>query len=239
MAAGDDPRPTFFYTLPQNDHIAVASKRKVPPGETYPGFFAPVASSVRYVDGCFGRFVDSLKRTGLYDRSIIVLTSDHGDSLGEGGRWGHGFFLYPEVMRVPLIIHLPSSLKARVSADPSAVAFSTDITPTLYALLGYEPADLGSLFGRPLFGPAGGQAPPPREEPFLLASSYGAVYGILRENGRLFYTADAEDARDFAFDLSGHGPGVQLALTADMIAKNRRLIREQLSQLAALNHFTP
>ncbi len=239
LAGGGDPRPTFFYTLPQNDHIAVASKRKVPPGETYPGFFAPVASSVRYVDGCFGRFVDSLKRTGLYDRSIVVLTSDHGDSLGEGGRWGHGFFLYPEVMRVPLIIHLPSSLKGRVSADANAVAFSTDITPTLYALLGYEPADLGSLFGRPLFGPAGGNAPPPREEPFLLASSYGAVYGILRENGRLFYTADAEDARDFAFDLSGHGAGVQLALTSDMIAMNRRLIREQLSQLAALNHFTP
>ena len=133
---------------------------RVPAGETYPGFFAPVASSVRFVDGCFGGFIDSLKRAGLYDRSIIVLTSDHGDSLGEEGRWGHAFFLYPEVMRVPLIIHLPSSLRQQVSADPDAVAFSTDITPTLYALLGHEPMDLGPLFGRPLFGPAG--AAPPR-----------------------------------------------------------------------------
>jgi hypothetical protein len=239
ILATRDPRPLFFYTLPQNDHIAVASKKELAPGESYPGFFAPVASSVRYVDACFGRLVDSLKRAGLYDRSLIVLTSDHGDSLGEGGRWGHGFFLYPEVMRVPLIIHLPASLRGRVSADPNAVAFSTDITPTLYALLGHEPADLGPLFGRPLFGPIDGAAHPARPEPFLLASSYGAVYGILRDNGRLFYTSDAEDARDFAFDLSADGPGVPLALTADMTAVNRQLIRDQLSALAALNHFVP
>ena len=53
------------------------------------------------------------------------------------------------------------------------------------------------------------------------------------------YTSDAEDARDFAFDLRGNGPGVRVALTADMTATNRRLISEQLAQLAALNHFTP
>jgi len=238
LTAGGGARPLFVYTLPQNVHIAVASKRKVPPGENYSGFFAPVASSVRSVDGCIGGFVDYLKRVGLYDRSLIVLTSDHGDSLGEGGRWGHAYFVYPEVMRIPLIIHLPSALRARVSVDPNAVAFSTDITPTLYALLGHETADLGPLFGRPLFGPAG-EPPPRRPGPFLLASSYGAVYAILRDNGTRLYTSDAEDARDFAFDLSGGGPGVRLALTADMTATNRRLIREQLSQLAALNHFTP
>jgi hypothetical protein len=232
-----DPRPMFFYTLPQNVHIAVASKRKVPPGETYPGFFAPVASSVRYVDGCFAGFVAALKQAGLYDRSIVIVTSDHGDSLGEGGRWGHAFFLEPEVMRVPLIIHLPSDLRARVAADTKAVAFATDITPTLYALLGHDPSDLGPLFGRPLFGPIDGPPPAPRPEPFLLGSSYGAVYGILRDNGRLLYTSDAEDARDFAFDLHGSGPGVPLALTADMTAENRRLIAGQLAGLAALNHL--
>jgi arylsulfatase A-like enzyme len=189
------------------------------------------------VDGCFAGFVAALKQAGLYDRSIVIVTSDHGDSLGEGGRWGHAFFLEPEVMRVPLIIHLPSDLRARVAADTKAVAFATDITPTLYALLGHDPSDLGPLFGRPLFGPIDGPPPAPRPEPFLLGSSYGAVYGILRDNGRLLYTSDAEDARDFAFDLHGSGPGVPLALTADMTAENRRLIAGQLAGLAALNHL--
>ena len=52
-----DRRPVFSYTLPQNVHIAVASKRQVPEGRTYPGFFAPVAESVRQVDECFGEFL--------------------------------------------------------------------------------------------------------------------------------------------------------------------------------------
>jgi hypothetical protein len=188
--------PAFFYALPQNVHIATAATRKVPPGETYPGFFDKVAVGVREVDDCLGRFVDFLKRANLYDESVIILTSDHGDSLGEDGRWGHAFYLYPEVMRVPLIVHLPSWLKARVKTDVDAVAFNTDITPTLYGLLGYAPHDLGSLFGRPLFVDPGADLSWRRRESFLLASSYGAVYGMLRDNGRLMYVVDAVYGRE-------------------------------------------
>ena len=148
---GPHESPVFFYALPQNAHIATSALRKMPAGEKYPGFFDKVAAGVHEVDACVGHFVSYLKRAHLYDDSVIILTSDHGDSLGEEGRWGHAFYLYPEVMRVPLIVHLPSWLKTRVTTDVDAVAFSTDIAPTLYALLGYTPRDLGSLFGRPLF----------------------------------------------------------------------------------------
>jgi Sulfatase len=237
LEAGGDSRPLFVYTLPQNVHIAVASRRKVPQNESYPGFFAPVASSVRVVDRCLGGFVDYLKTANLYDRSLIMLTADHGDSLGEEGRFGHALFMYPEVMRVPLIVHLPSWMKARETADRTAVAMTTDIVPTLYELLGYTPADRGALFGQPLFGR--GAAPKLRPGPFLIASSYGAIYGTLADNGRQMYAADAVDARDFAFDLRGDGPGERLALTADITAVNRQVIRDQLTELAALNHFVP
>lgn len=231
-------RPMFVYTLSQNAHIANAASRKLEPGESYPGFFPPVASSIRRLDGCVGRFVEFLKRSRLYDRSIIILTSDHGDSLGEEGRWGHAYFMFPEVMRIPLIIHVPHEMRTRVSADLARVAFSTDITPTLYALLGHDARDLGSLFGSPLFVAPGTDLSARRREPLLLASSYGPVYGMLRQNGRVLYTADAVDAREDAFDLGRSGPGTRLALTAEMTATNRRLIRDQLSALAALNHVT-
>src|SRR6185436_3840752 len=99
---------------------------KMPPGETYPGFFDKVAAGVHEVDTCLGRFVGFLKRAHLYDDSVIIVTSDHGDSLGEEGRWGHAFFLYPEVMRVPLIVHVPPSLGSRMSVDLSALTFSSD-----------------------------------------------------------------------------------------------------------------
>ena len=235
---GPDAGPAFFYALPQNAHIATAAMRTMPPGETYPGFFDKVAAGVHEVDTCLGRFIGFLKRADLYDDSVIIVTSDHGDSLGEEGRWGHAFFLYPEVMRVPLIVHLPSWLKPKVKADVDAVAFSTDITPTLYALLGYEPRDLGSLFGRPLFVDPAADLSWRRRESVLVASSYGAVYGMLRHNGELMYVVDAVDGREYAFDLESV-PGGRIEVTQTMTNENRRMIQEELTALGTLYHYRP
>ena len=124
--------------------------RPVPAGERYDGFIAPLAAEVHRLDGCFGAFIDDLKRRGRYDNSIIVLTADHGDSLGEDGRWGHSYTLVPEVVSIPLIVHLPSAIVGERAADLDAVALSTDITPTLYAALGYTPRAADGLVGRPL-----------------------------------------------------------------------------------------
>ena len=76
-----------------------------------------------------------------------------------------------------------------------------------------------------------------RDESFLLASSYGAVYGMLRHNGRRLYATNAVDGRDDVYDMSGEGPGRRVAMTEASTALNRRLIREQLEELAALNHY--
>jgi hypothetical protein len=231
--------PVFFYSLPQNVHLAVAAHRKVPAGESYPGFFAPVASTLWRIDACLGRLVDVLKETDRYDNSVIIVTSDHGDSLGEEGRWGHAYFVHPEVMRIPLIVHVPSRPKPRLVADAAAVSFSTDIAPSLYALLGYEPADLGALYGRPLFVTPeadGANADARRQQPFLLASSYGAVYATLRENGRHLYVVDAVEGRDYAYDLSVGLLGRRVDTTQTMMNDNRREILHQLSDLAAPYH---
>lgn len=241
LASADTSRPVFFYSLPQNVHISIASHRTVPDGESYPGFFAPVASSLRRVDACLGGFVDFLKRTRLYDDSVIVLTSDHGDSLGEDGRWGHAYSIFPEVMRIPLIVHLPPWMSSRVAVDLSAVGFSSDLTPSLYALLGYTPADLGPLFGRPLFVAPDADASWRRRDPFFLASSYGAVYAMLHQNGRRMYVVDAVDGRDYAFDMGATSGvvGSRLEVTPAMVATNHQLIRERLDALAAMYHYHP
>ena len=235
---GPHDSPVFFYALPQNVHIATSALRKMPAGDKYPGFFDKVAAGVHEVDACVGHFVSYLKRAHLYDDSVIILTSDHGDSLGEEGRWGHAFYLYPEVVRVPLIVHLPSWLKTRVTTDVDAVAFSTDISPTLYALLGYTPRDLGPLFGRPLFLDHDGELTSRRRDSFLIASSYGAVYGMLRDNGRLMYVVDTVDGREYAFDLASV-PGGRIEVTQTMTNENRRMIRDELTALAALYHYQP
>jgi len=228
--AGD--APVFFYELAQNVHISIAWRQKPAPDPLYDGFFPPVAAAVRRVDGCIGRFVDFLKRTKRYDDSIVIITADHGDSLGEGGRWGHPFFIVPEVMRIPLVVHLPSWMRDGVAADLSAVSFITDVSPSLYALLGAPPDDRGPLAGRPLFVGPDADFLRRRRDAYLLGSSYAAVYGTLRDNGTRLYAVDSVNNSETLSEMLGDGAPRALEVTRATAAVNRSAIRDQLTILA-------
>ena len=64
-------------------------------------------AGVNYADFVFGKIIDSLKKKGLYDRSIIILLSDHGEQFWEHGGTGHGGWLFIETLHVPLLIKFP------------------------------------------------------------------------------------------------------------------------------------
>src|SRR5207249_7034601 len=85
LAGRTETRPIFAFNLPQNLHISQRQHAPVPAGEHYEGFFEPYAAEVHRLDKCFGEFVSYLKRTRLFDDSVIILTTDHGDSLGDDG----------------------------------------------------------------------------------------------------------------------------------------------------------
>lgn len=231
-------RPIFAYTLPQNLHISRVRSKPVPVGRSYAGFVAPVAAELERMDACLGSFVDNLRGVGIYDDSVIVLTADHGDSLGEWLRWGHSYTMFPEVIRIPLIVHVPPRLRERFSWDADRVALSTDITPSLYALLGHQPADRGPLFGRSLFQLTTRASESGADEPQLLASSYGAVYAVLRGNGSLLYLADGINQREYAYDLSTDQP-IRVGVTLNARETNRAFIRSRLDQLAGMYRFHP
>src|SRR5262249_57626235 len=72
----------------------------------------PYDGEIAAADAIVGHFVGELKRRGLYDRSIVVLLSDHGEGLGQHGEKEHGIFLYREALHVPLLIKLPASARA-------------------------------------------------------------------------------------------------------------------------------
>lgn len=65
-------------------------------------------------DNYFGRIVKFLKKCNIYDNSLIIVTSDHGQALRERNFYGHGIFLYDELVRVPLIIKQPHMTINRV-----------------------------------------------------------------------------------------------------------------------------
>jgi len=232
-ARPDDGPPILTYAQPQDIHISVINRegRDVPGGGSYEGFFAPYAARVRRMDRCFGEFIGFLKERGLYDRSIVVLTSDHGDSLGEEGRWGHAYTVFEEVLAVPLIVHLPEGMREAVTWDENDIAFTSDITPSLYYLFGQRPILYESVLGRPLFTETAQEAKSYLRDDYLVASSYGAVYGILRDNGRRLFIADAVNFRDYYFDLGGEGGAKALAITPRVRAEFYGRIRDEVMEI--------
>lgn len=230
--------PIFAHTRSLNLHVSKLTGLSRSEDPAYDGFQAPAAVAIRRMDACFGRFIDVLRERGLYDESIIILTSDHGDSLGEAKRWGHSYALFPEIVRTPLIVRVPARIRAGLWADLDAASFSTDITPTLYALLGYSPASLGWVYGSPLFVPQGTDTSWRRRETFLIAASYGPAYGLLQDNGRALYIADGVNRRDFAYDIAALRP-VRVGVTEERRAEARQTIRERLADLARMYRFSP
>ncbi|HET9621759.1 MAG TPA: sulfatase-like hydrolase/transferase [Kofleriaceae bacterium] len=85
-----------------------------------------------YTDRHIGRLFDDLRARGLYDKTVIVVTGDHGEGFGEHGVELHGYHLYAAQTKVPLIIRVPG-LPARHAATPAG---HVDILPTLVNLAG-------------------------------------------------------------------------------------------------------
>jgi len=237
----DRTRPVFAYTQPQNLHVSQITRQgsSVPEGESFPGFHAPYATRVKDVDRCFGAFIDALKAQGLYDESIVILTSDHGESLGEEGRWGHAYTMYPEIVRIPLIVHLPPAMRAGLTWDTGEVAFLTDITPSLYYLLGQRPVRTDPILGRPLFVEKDDEsvAREPARDEYLLASSYGPVYAILADRGRSLYIADGVNYRDHLYALEAGKKAEARPVTARIKAEREQQIREQIGEVNRFYRF--
>lgn len=90
---------------------------------------------IRYIDHCLGLLFEKLKALKVYDNSLIIITSDHGESFGEHGLVLHLPALYEELLRVPLIIKYPSSSqRCRVVERQVSLV---DLLPTVLSSLNY------------------------------------------------------------------------------------------------------
>jgi arylsulfatase A-like enzyme/Flp pilus assembly protein TadD len=91
-------------------------------GQGYPG-------EVAYTDSQVGRLLEGLDHQGVAENTLVILTADHGEGLGEHGEVTHGFFVYQSTMRVPLMARLPGRIPAggRIATPVSLV----DVLPTV------------------------------------------------------------------------------------------------------------
>jgi arylsulfatase A-like enzyme len=95
---------------------------------------------IRYVDRELGRLLDALRASGELERTLVVVTADHGESLGEHRYWfEHGSYAYQATCRVPLIVRWPRGREGLLRGWVSAPVSLADVTPTVLELVGLPP----------------------------------------------------------------------------------------------------
>jgi arylsulfatase A-like enzyme len=117
--------PFFLWVHYWDPH----DEMKLPPGveESKKGRKRVYAKEVRYVDDQFGRVIQKLENDGRMEETIIVITSDHGEGLGDHD-WGGHRILYDEQIHVPLILYVPGAEQAQSVPD---LVSTIDILPTV------------------------------------------------------------------------------------------------------------
>jgi arylsulfatase A-like enzyme len=142
-------------------------------------------------------------------------------------------------MRVPMIIHLPAKMREHLVYDDTRLSTLTDITPTLYYLLGHRPIRQSPVYGRPLFSETRQELESYRPHDLLLASDVRAVYGILTADGRYLYTTYDSPAQSYLFDLSADPNAERNVLTAPLKQKYDEEIIEHLQMIGDFYGYRP
>jgi len=106
-------------------------------------------NAIAYVDAQVGKLETYLSRSGLLDKTILVITADHGEMMGEHGAVTHGKSLFEGEARVPLLVHYPPKLAPQ---DVIAPVSHLDVLPTISELAGIppHPAFQGLSFANPV-----------------------------------------------------------------------------------------
>jgi arylsulfatase A-like enzyme/Tfp pilus assembly protein PilF len=127
---------------------------------------------IAYADHELGRLISWLKRNQLYNSSLIVFLSDHGESLGDHREKEHGFFIYNSTTRIPLIVKPPDGSGFR-SSRVSAPVETTSVAPTLLRLAGLKDEIEKQFTSAPLLGKTSNDDDPAYSETFYPFSFFG------------------------------------------------------------------
>ena len=212
----------------------------------------PYDGEVAFADAIVASVLDRLRVAGLIDRTLVVVTGDHGESLGEHGESTHSMFLYEGAIRVPLVFWRPGLVPVgRVVAEPVRLV---DVAATVLELVG-APA-LPAPHARslvPLIEGRGGSAPAPAYSETLLPKFYmnWAPLRALRDGRYKLIDAPRPELYDLATD-----PGesrnlyIERSQTAEALRaglerltasgdamSQQTLDREAMEKLAALGYI--
>lgn len=151
-------------------------------------------NNLRYGDFVVKQLLDELKANGLYEDSLIIVTADHGEALGEHREFGHNTSVYEEMIRVPLIMRMPGVEQKNVERTVGLI----DMFPTFIDMFGLqnEPVAFQGRSLAPLF--SGGSI---AEKDYYYARTFHATKLYFMMRGERFKYI-SEDYRDKLIDLA-------------------------------------
>jgi choline-sulfatase len=204
-AFGEPPQPIDLPTLRlrtmlESDRIRVQPDRVLAARRGYYG-------AISLVDDHVGSLLAALAEHGLADDTIVVVTSDHGDMLGERGLW-YKMAPFEGSIRVPLIVHAPGRFRPGRIARPVSLL---DLTPTLIDLAHAAPA--GRLDGVSLADALAGGAAPERDLPLEYLAEGVRAAQVTLVRGQLKLVRGLGEP-DLVYDLAGD-PGERENIAAD------------------------
>jgi len=224
----------FLYLHYMDPHFPYAPppgyKKLFPPDMSVlsPGTEAFYDAEIRFVDEHIGKLIETMKQLGMYNRSTVILTSDHGEAFGDHGNWRHGKTIYEDQVRVPMIIKLPQNRSAgeRVNASVQSV----DIMPTILDLV--EAEYQGTMQGKsllPLLSFPSGESREVYIHEVVDHPDIYALRGIVLQNRWKYIHTEKTDLRD----LEKEGPEELYDLQTDP-KETKNLVNEKPEMLALM-----
>lgn len=115
----------------------IAAGKKAPSANDLKWLKAMYYGETTHHDTEMGKFLDELETMGVLDDTLVIITNDHGEELGDHQKFGHGHSLYEELLRAPMVFHFPALIRPSVLSNE--VAENVDISPTIVDVLGLKP----------------------------------------------------------------------------------------------------
>lgn len=214
----DRSRPFFLLLWTNDTHYPYASLTHEDFGVGDPELNRYL-NAIKETDAVIGQLERALKAHGLADDTILVVTGDHGEQFGQHGHLGHGWSVYEEEVRVPLIIANPRLFPREVKID--RIGRQIDLAPTLLQLLGFNAPS--EWQGQNLFA----KGPPPRAYIF---ADY--IFGLVEGNFKYIYNLNLSRAEVYDLDRD---PQEQKNLTGAMAYSKQS--EEAYQRLAAWSTY--
>ena len=186
-------------------------------------------SELCFTDKWLGRLLDWAREQTWWDDTVVIVTSDHGETFGEHGMAHHAFELWEPLVRVPLLIRVPGVAAKRIDARRSHI----DLAPTILELMGQPLGD--GFAGRSLVPELFGERSPEPREPIILDlpedTNESSRRAIIDGNYKLIaFGSERFSLYDIATDPQE---------STDLAAREPRALEQMKRKLAAVEAQTP